>query len=274
MMKLIKNKIGLKSLLIAGICLSSAAFTSCHDAKAEKDSSDTSYAEPRPDDALKELMRTLAENDAPGFAALCVYPIQRPYPLKSIDDSISMVDYFPIIADDSLRDYFRKSKIEDWESFGWRGWSIGEKRPIWFDEGVQIIDYVSPAESGFQKILAREEIMSLAPQYRDGWTPVMTLVEIDGDKIFRIDSKKGVYRLMGYDRPEQMRDIPNILMMGKVSTEGSADLATYTFSDSIGSKAEYIPDAEPPAQIYIKRSKPQKVDTYKVRPGYWRDHLK
>lgn len=265
---------GWKYLILGGICLSSVAFASCHDAKAEKESSDSSYAEDRPDDALKELMRSLSENDAPGFAALCVYPIQRPYPLKSIEDSISMVDYFPIIADDSLRDYVRKSKLEDWESYGWRGWSIGKTHPLWFDGGVQIIDYVSPAESGLQKILAREEIMSLAPQYRDGWMPVMTLIEIDGDKVFRIDSKKDAYRLMGFEKPEDMRDIPFILMTGRMSTEGSAAYATYAFSDSIGSQAEFIPDAEPPAQLFIKRAKHKKEDSYKVRPGYWRDILK
>lgn len=274
MNKLIKNKMGLKSLIIASVCLSSFSFTSCHDAKAEKDSTDSSYAEPKPEDALRELMRSLSENDAPGFAALCVYPISRPYPLKSIDDSISMVDYFPIIADDSLRNYMRQSKVEDWESYGWRGWSIGKTHPLWFDEGIQIIDYVSPAESGLQKILAREEIMSLAHQFREGWTPVMTLIEIDGDKIFRIDSKRGTYRLMGFDKAEHVREIPSILMLGSVSTEGSADTPIYAFSDSTGAQAEYIPDAEPPTKIFIKRPKLKREDSYKVRPGYWRDILK
>ncbi len=274
MKNLINNKIGWKSLVLASICISSVSFTSCHDAKAEKDSADSSYSEPRPDEALKQLMRSLAENDAPGFAALCVYPIPRPYPLKSIEDSISMVDYFPIIADDSLREYMRKSKLEDWESYGWRGWSVGDARPIWYDEGVQIIDYVSPAESGLQKILAREEIMSLAPQFREGWTPIMTLTEIDGEKVFRIDSKDDSYRLMGYDNAEHMRNIPSILMIGSVSKEGSAGYATYTFSDATGSKAEFSPDAEPPVKIIINHPKLKKEDSYEVQPGYWRDILK
>ncbi len=273
MNKLIKNKLGWKSLILAGVCLSSVAITSCHDAKAEKESSDSSYAESRPDDALNELMRSLSENDAPGFAAICVYPIPRPYPLKSIDDSISMVDYFPILADDSLRDYFKKSKLDDWESFGWRGWSIGETHPIWFDEGVQIIDYVSPAETGLQKILAREEIMSLAPQYRDGWTPVTTLIEVDGDKIFRIDSKDNSYRLMGFDKADQMRETPSILMIGSMSTEGTAEYANYKFTDSNGDQAEFSPDAEPP-MILVKHPKLKKEDSYIVRSGYWRDVLK
>lgn len=276
----LKNRImNLKSLVFAGFCLSSIfissiVFTSCHDAKAEKDSADSSYSEPRPDDVLNELMRTFAENDAPGFAALCVYPIPRPYPLKSIDDSVSMVDYFPIIADDYLRDYMKKAKLKDWERYGWRGWSVGDDMPLWYDDGVQIIDYVSPAESGLKKILAREEIMSLAPQFREGWTPVMTLIEIDGDKVFRIDSKENSYRLMGFDKTEQMRDIPSILMTGSVDKEGSAGYAIYTFSDATGSQAEFLPDAEPPVKIFIKHPKNKKEDSYEVQPGYWRDILK
>lgn len=271
MKKSIYKKMGWKYMVLASMCLSSVALTSCHDAKAEKDAS---CEEQRPDAALKELMRSLAENDAPGFAALCVYPIPRPYPLKSIDDSVSMVDYFPIIADDSLRGYIRKAKLDDWKSYGWRGWSVGDSRPIWYDEGVQIIDYVSPAESGLKKILAREEIMSLAPQFREGWTPVMTLIEIDGDKVFRIDSKDDSYRLMGFDKAEHMRDIPSILMIGSISTEGSAGYAIYAFSDSTGSQAEFIPDAEPPVKIFIKHPKMKKEDSYEVRQGYWRDMLK
>lgn len=274
MNKLIKNKMGRKLGIMAGMCLSAFAFISCHDAKAEKDSSETEYTEPRPDAALQELMRAISESDAPGFAAICVYPIQRPYPLKSIEDSVSMVDYFPVIADDSLRNYIRKSKLDDWENYGWRGWSIGDAHPLWYDDGVQIIDYVSPAEKGLRKILAREEIMSLAPQYREGWTPVMTLIEIDGDKVFRIDSKKGSYRLMGFDKAEYVRDIPSILLIGTVSKEGSADSPIYAFSDSTGTQAEYLPDDEPPAKIYVRRPKLKKEDIYKVRPGYWRDILK
>ena len=264
-----------KSLILVGVCISSLAFNSCHDAKAEKESSDSSYSDSRPDDALNELMRTFAENDAPGFAALCVYPIPRPYPLKSIDDSVSMVDYFPIIADEYIRDYMKKSKLKDWERYGWRGWSVGDDCPVWYDDGVQFIEYVSPAESGLQKILAREEIMSLAPQYRDGWTPVMTLIQTDGDKVFRIDSKDDSYRLMGFNRAEDMRDAPSILLKGSVSTEGSAGYATYAFSDSIGNiKAEFMPDAEPPLKINIRHPKLKKEDSYEVRNGYWRDLLK
>ncbi len=267
------NRTAFKIIAVAAVIFSSLSCVSCHDANANKESVESSLGDPRPDEALTKLMKSLAEGDAPGFAALCVYPIVRPYPLKAIDDSIAMVDYFPILADESLKDYMKKAKLEDWESYGWRGWSIGDEMPLWFDDGVQIIDYVSPAESGLQKILAREEIMSLAPQFRDGWTPVMTLVEINGDRVFRIDEKEDAYRLMGFEKAEQMRDIPSILMTGSMTTEGSAEVANYAFADSTGNKAEFIPDSEPP-RIFITNPKLKKEDSYEVRSAYWRDILR
>ena len=183
----------------SAVILSSLSLASCHDANASKDKAESSLGQHRPDDALNKLMRSLAEGDAPGFAALCVYPIVRPYPLKNIEDSVSMVDYFPVLVDASLRDRMGRAKAEDWESYGWRGWSIGDDRPIWFDEGVQFVDYQSPAETGLQSILAREELMTLSPRYREGWTPVMTLIQTDGNSILRIDAKGDRYRLMEYD---------------------------------------------------------------------------
>lgn len=268
------NKTAVKILAVAAVMISSLPMASCHDANARKEKAESSMGETRPDAALNKLMRSLAEGDAPGFAALCVYPIVRPYPLKSINDSVSMVDYFPIIINDSIRDYFRKSKLEDWENYGWRGWSIGEGRPIWYDDGVQFIDYVSPAETGLQRILAREEIMSLSPEFRGGWTPVMTLLQEDGDRIFRIDVKNDSYRLMGFENADHMRSIPSILMIGSVLTEGSAGYRTYAFKDSTGNEAEYMPDGEPPVKIIIRRHELKNEDIYEVRQSYWRDILK
>lgn len=250
------------------------ALLSCHDANAGKDNSQVENAFPRPDDALAELTRSLAEKDAPAFAGLCTYPILRPYPLRAIEDSVSMVDYFNVLVDDSLSSMFRNSSLEDWESYGWRGWSFAGSTPLWYDEGIQIIDYISPAEAGIRRILAREEIMSLAPQFRDGWTPVMTLVETDGSRVFRIDSKDAAFRLMGFDSADNPGGVPSLLLSGSVRTEGSASLPVYTFTNSEGMQAEVIPDAEPSAVISLKRPGSVKEDIFNVRAGYWRDIFK
>lgn len=227
--------------------------------------------EPRPDNALRELMRSLREADAPGFAALCVYPIPRPYPLREIDDSVAMVEYFPVMVDDSLRNVMRRASLDDWESFGWRGWSMRDDQPVWYDEGVLFVDYESKAESALRKILAKEEMMTLAPEYRDGWTPVTALAETDGPMVFRIDRNGDVYRLMGFSGVEDISLKPDLLLDGSMEEEGSARSQIYVFADG-NTKAEYIPDAEPP--VYITITSPKETQTIDVRPVYWRDIIK
>lgn len=224
--------------------------------------------EPRPDSALRELMRSLREADAPGFAALCVYPIPRPYPLREIDDSVAMVEYFPVMVDDSLQNVMKRASLDDWESFGWRGWSMRDSQPVWFDEGVLFVDYESKAESALRKILAKEELMTLAPEYRDGWIPVASFAETDGPMIFRIDRSGEVYRLMGFDNARDVSLAPTLILDGSLNEEGTALSQIYVFSNG-DTKAEYIPDSEPP--VYISVSTPSEEKKIEVTPIYWRD---
>lgn len=263
----------LLALASAAALISSTSLVSCHDANASKDSTESSLGEPRPDDALIKLMRSLAEGDAPGFAALCVYPIQRPYPLKDIEDSVAMVDYFPVLVDDSFRQRMGKANLKDWENYGWRGWSIGEDTPLWFDDGLWAFSYESPAESGLRRILSREEIMSLSPEYRDGWTPVAAMAQTDGRSVFRIDTDGESYRLMQFDDPSDVMRTPELLLIGTLRTEGTADSRIYEFSDKGGAKAEYLPDAEQQLYVYISLPK-SPIDSIPVRPAYWRDIIR
>ena len=248
----------------------SLSLASCHNANASKESAQSSLGEPRPDKELDRLMRALADGDAAGFASLCVYPIVRPYPLKDIEDSLSMVDYFPILVDAPLREKMKKGKVGDWESYGWRGWSMGDDRPIWFDEGVQFIDYQSAAESGLQNMLAREELKTLAPADREGWTPVMTLIQTDGRSVIRIDSKGEKYRMMAFDNTVDVSGKPSMFLLGSLQTEGSAGYRNFEFTDSVGTKAQYSPDGEAADRVFFSgpRSPYKEMN---VRSGYWRD---
>lgn len=263
----------LKNASLAAVCISALALQSCHDSRANNESLHEAFSEPRPEEALTKLMASLAKDDAPGFAALCSYPIRRPYPLKDIADSVSMVDYYPVLVDDSLKGIMKRSNLDDWEYFGWRGWSIGQSHPIWFDDGVQFIDYVSPAENGLKSILAREEIMSLAPQFRDGWSPVATLVQTDGETVFRIDSNGDVFRLMKFDSPKMAHGEPTLLLTGSLHNEGTAESPVFEFFGSNGIKAEYLPDSEPPVCVYVTNPKESRK-AYPVAPAYWRDIIK
>lgn len=250
-----------------------AMAVACSDAKGGN-KTDGSTDTQRPDNALAELMQSISDGNANVFASICTYPIDRPYPLRSIEDSATMVDYFPLLVDAKLREEVRQSKLDDWENYGWRGWSLGDSTILWYDDGLNFIDYESPAERGLRKILAREEIMSLMPELRGDWTPIETIVEIDGNRIFRIDADRNGYRLMEYDKPENMRSKPVLILRGTADSEGSAGFVTYSFTDSIGNTAEYSPDMEQPVKIYISSPGKKTPREYIVRRGYWRDYLK
>lgn len=255
----------------------SFAFTSCHDAKAGKDNAEApKYRQERPDAQLKALTKAMADCDARGFAHMCSYPIQRPYPLRDIEDTTAMVDYFPVMVDDSLQNAMRHVHIGDWEDYGWRGWSLKDSNPVWYDDGVEFVDYVSKAERGLQAMLAREEIETLSPELRKGWTPVMTLVQTepdgDGTWIFRIDRKGETYRLAGYAPRKSLREMPEIVMDGTLTEEGSARSRDYVFSGADGAKAEYSPDSDDDDCLSMTiPPKPEVV--YRVQPTYWRDHI-
>lgn len=245
----------------------------CHNAKEDGSRRQEEPTEVRPDGDLANLMNAISDGDARLFARCCVFPIQRHYPLRDIEDSTAMLDYFPVMIDDSLRNIARHSRLDDWRFYGWRGWAFGDSTLLWFDDGVQFVDYESRAERGLRRMLAREEIMSLLPELREGWTPVETLVAIDGERIFRIDSNEDGVRLMEYESADEMRGRPALVLIGSMLTEGSAGYRVYEFTDSLGTKAEYLPDAEPPVKIDI--TKPGKAaESHKVRKAYWRDLLR
>lgn len=275
-MKTFADKLNICKYLVAVGATALLVFSpACgNNAKADGNISSPDIQAERPDSELSNLMKALAEGDASGFAALCAYPIQRLYPLRCIEDSATMVDYFPVLVDDSLKKIAKKSSPKDWHNYGWRGWALGDSTILWYDDGLQFIDYESKAETGLRKMLAKNEIMTLSPELRDGWNPVETLVETDGNRVFRIDASDDVFRLLEYERDGDLRGKPLMILIGSMSSEGSAGYRVFVFSDSVGkTKAEYLPDAEPPVKIDIT-TPDKKLKSHHVRRGYWRDLVK
>ena len=257
---------------LSALCLSAAvAFaTACGNKAGAGEPCDDPDVQ-RPDSSLSLLVRALAHDDARAFASICSYPLHRNYPLKDITDSTAMVDYFHVMVDDSLRRIARDSRLDDWKYYGWRGWAFGDSTLIWYDDGIQFVEYESVAETGLRRLLAREEIMSLPPQLRESWTPVETLVQADGDRIFRIDRDGGRFRLMCYDGPVGMRDMPSLLLTGGMDVEGTVGSRIYNFRDSAGNEVRYMPDDLPPVKIEFLAGVSDSA--YTVVRAYWRDYL-
>ncbi|MCM1368939.1 MAG: hypothetical protein NC204_01045 [Candidatus Amulumruptor caecigallinarius] len=192
--------------------------------------------------AVKELMRSVTDNDSAAFARIVSYPLERPYPLRDIEDSVQMKSYYSTLVDDSLHSVISKASSGDWESAGWRGWSMRKGDYVWVDESVYEIPYMSKKEMSDRHKLAALEIKSLSPDLRGPWIPEGCLIDNNNGTIYRIDSdstitddgvaEKPMYRLAIYRKGDNLRKRPAKVLKGHKHTEGSAGGFSYIFSEA------------------------------------------
>lgn len=246
----------------------------------------------RPDKDLSVAMKAIAEGDAPAVAAICEYPIERPYPLRNITDSAAMVRYFPLMADSGLRNAIKKGSLNDWTDGGWRGWLFGDTALLSYENGIYAVGYVSESEHALRGILSREEIESLAPELRGKWQPVRCMLDTVDGTIFRIDrdesalsgvspwenpaegrnGKLVVYRLAYYNSQASLYGHPTELLTGSVEEDGSMGVPVFTFVNAKGDSCIYIEgDSGGDPNLTIKSPSHEK-NIYAV-PVYWRDYV-
>ena len=220
-------------------------------------------------------------NDSPSeFASVVSYPVERPYPLKNVEDSAEMVKYYPTLVDDTIRKAVEEAPDSAWQQIGWRGWTLGDGSYFWIDSGkIYEVTYVSEREHIMLDSLQNVEIATLDPSLQAGWTPVACVKDTESGEIFRIDTQDAtnppIYRLAGYSSEESLSGQPSIVLYGTLDLEGSMGNRFFRFSDDAGTTAEYSPDMvsdeeEPEIEIDRKGTSHR----YKAKPDYWLDHIK
>lgn len=258
--------------LIAGFGISILTPACTHDKKRDLSS-------------LPEEVRPVAEaiiEDSPQkFAAAVSYPVERPYPLRNIKDSAEMVRYYPKIVDKKLKKAVSEAPDSVWQQAGWRGWTLGNGSYFYIDSGkIYEMGYLSDDENVMLDSLRDEEISTLEPSMRAGWTPVMCIIDTVSAAIFRIDAQDEtnppVYRLSGYADTTDLSATPNLVLYGHLALEGSMGNRFYEFTDSLGETTAYyspdvISDEDEPA-IEVDRN--GKARRYPAKPDYWLDHVK
>ena len=231
--------------------------------------------------AVKNLVRAVADNDSVGFAALVSYPLQRPYPLRDIDDASEMENYYSTLIDDSIKRVMTESGPDKWSEYGWRGWSVCDGEYVWVDSTLYDIPYVSGRERKELDEVRRQDISTLAPELREGWEPVAAMRSEDG-RLWRIDARNnsdtsadGNLRLMMYDADADVHDLPQSTMSGRLVTEGSALEHNYTFAMPDGGEAIWNPNPPDGASPAITVTSPDGFeDVIPVRKIYWLDLVK
>ena len=230
---------------------------------------------------VKPAANAIINDSASKFAAAITYPLERPYPLPDIMDSAEMVSYYPTLIDDSIKNIVTDSPDSLWTEDGWRGWTLDDGSYMWIDAGkVYQINYISKRENQLLDSLRNEEIATLDPSLRQGWIPVMCVIDSISGKIFRIDSDESItppqYRLAGYSSEADLSGLPTLVLYGTLDTEGTMENRFYHFEDSVGNVADYSPDivSDEDTVPEIQVSRKGRIHKYKVKRGYWLDHVK
>lgn len=268
---------------LAGV---SAGFSSCGNSRH----SGQEYSLPAVDsviesselpDVVKELTRSVENGDAWHFAELVSYPLSRPYPLRDIIDAETMIGYYPVLVDDTLRLRIVNAGPSGWSEAGWRGWTIGNGQYLWVDEQIYDIPYMSRAERRERAKLIERDTLSLDASLRNGWVPVECVRSKTRGHVYRLDHNPGrrsreAYRLAIWNKDDSLHRAPRRLFKGHRQSEGTAGTVTYFFTGKDGGSAIYSPDPTDVSEFRrVLLSDPHDMvvaDT--VEAVYWLDLLK
>ncbi len=236
---------------------------------------------------VPEIVKAVETNDPAAFASKVSYPLERPYPLRNIEDSATMATYFPVMVDDSLKKVLRQKDSHKWSENGWRGWTLDDGQYLWVDGQLYSVNYVSSAEKAMRDILMKREIQSLHPDLRDGWKPEMCLMGTSDGTIYRIDLRNEksrndsidndedkTFRMAVYGRDNDLHGHPRRILKGKRHSEGSADTRWFHFEDGHGTSADYYMDSSDDSEPVLIVITPQN-DTISrpVERIYWLDYV-
>lgn len=226
---------------------------------------------------VKQLVRAVSDNDSDGFARLVSYPLQRPYPLRDIENVEQMTKYYKVMVDDSLRNLLTTAGPERWSEYGWRGWSLDDGRYIWADDNVYSVEYLSAAEREQLEKLANDELGSIDPSMRLGWRPLTCLRNDTDGSVYRIDSRSEGddnnerLRLAIYKRGASLKGKPSIIIEGSRQLEGSEASPVYSFVDPAKGEIRIDPAGSESANPLLSAGNDSIVELQRV---YWRDLIR
>lgn len=229
-------------------------------------------------EAVRPIVKAVAEDDSGAFSRLVDYPLARPYPLRDVRTADEMKSYYSTLVDDSLKRVLTGSDTP-WQEFGWRGWSAGEGEYIWVDSLIYDVPYVSAAEKETRRTLVAREMASLPREMAEGWEPVRCFRRTDDGTVYRIDrksepSKTNGYRLSVYRKGTSLRGKPDESMPGMLTTEGTMETRSYDFADNKGKSVSIREDSPDGSSQTVIVTTPDGDETSgEVEKTYWLDLL-
>ncbi len=229
---------------------------------------------------LSDIISNLINGNAREAAVAFSYPIERPYPLESIEDSLDFVKHFrEIISEDVAM------KLIDVQKQGWRkiegvGWSCCNSE-ICSKDGISITTFnlLSKKAQIERDSLKKEEIQSLEASLQKGWKPYQTYYCKKNKMVARVDENNGEsgtmpYRIAIYDRQSDLKLHPTALMFGTMDLQGEASNKYFQFSDELGNSAELYIDSNDPTLYVLTTVIKDSATSVTVTKDFWLNHLK
>jgi len=220
--------------------------------KKEKDNIvlDEYYSEPKEEEeeeeeendklllTIQDIIKYGSEGNLEKLSQYVSYPLRRPYPLPIIKDSSEFVKYADMIWDDSIKSVMKTLKPEDWNSYGWRGYSFKDGKYIWMDgDFITGINYASERELFLKERLIKDEKEMLHPSLqKDIESMWISFQDIDKQFYGRIDVMKNKKRrICIYDKLQEISEIPKFVALDSIyDIQGSMHNTYLLFSkDSI-----------------------------------------
>lgn len=229
---------------------------------------------------LSGIISNLIAGNAREAAVAFSYPIERPYPLESIEDSSDFVKYFKEIITEDVAMQLMDVQKQGWTKLKGIGWSccngeICSKN----GESITTFNLLAKKTQIERDSLKNEEIQSLEASLQKGWNPYQTYYCKKNKMIARVDVSNGEsgampYRIAIYDRQSDLKLQPTALMYGTMDLQGEASNKYFQFSDNLGNSAELYIDSNDPTLYVLTTVINDSAASVTVTKDFWLKHLK
>ncbi|AKP50235.1 hypothetical protein [Cyclobacterium amurskyense] len=175
----------------------------------------------------------IINSDIDKLDSIISYPIERPYPIPSINNKQELKKRYSEIFDDSLTSIISCSNIkEDWTDMGWSGIML-HNGIVWLDYDGQFLttNYTSEKEKALEEKWIESEREQLYINLKDFIKPIHTL---ETEKfILRIDLLENQkYRYASWSIESDLSNKPDLVINnGEWTPDGSGGNHHFTFTN-------------------------------------------
>ena len=215
---------------------------------------------------IPDIVKAIVNKDPVVLSQLTAFPIERVYPLKSIETPEQLEEYFDTLFDDAFIEELKKSSLDDWHSAGWRGYTYGNGK-IWVYDYLIGVTYSSAKEQALLRELIDIDKESTSLDM-EKWTPCDCFTEVSGAFIVRLDkSDEDMFRLSIFNRGTSLSAMPDVIMYGTETIEGSMANRFFEFSsEDKKSSISFILCAYDDSDISLEWNRNNKIKEYLIKP--------